>query len=187
MPADGMSEACYYAVFSIIGHEFTHGFDNNGAQRDKYGEEKNWWTVADMMAFQDRKQNLIRTYNSMELDPKRAPLVFCNGERTQSENIADLGGFLAALDAYMARLDQQGFTGETRNEQLRKFYEAYAHVWCVQYGQKKFDILKGSDNHAHGRLRVNGVVMNTDLWYELYNVDSNNILYLPPERRAYIW
>ena len=187
IPDGEVSEACYYAVFSIIGHEFTHGFDNNGAKTDKYGQRKNWWAVTDIMNFQDRIENLIRTYSNMELDPQREPLFFCDGERTQGENIADLGGFLTALDAYMARLDGQGFTGETRNEQLRKFYESYAHVWCIQYGQKKFDILKKSDVHAHARLRVNGVVMNTDLWYDLYGVNRNNLLYLPVERRAYIW
>lgn len=187
MPEEGVSEACYYAVFSIIGHEFTHGFDNQGSQWNKYGEKQNWWAVADMMAFQDRKENLIRTYNNMELDPSRAPLVFCDGERTQGENIADLGGFLAALDTYNARLDEQGFCGENRREQLRKFYESFAHLWCIQYGEKKFQILQKSDVHAHARLRVNGVVMNTDLWYDLYDVDSKNLLYLPRNRRAYIW
>jgi len=187
MPEDGVSEACYYAAFAIIGHEFTHGFDNQGSQRNKYGEYQNWWAVADMMAFQDRKQNLIRTYSSMELDPVRAPLVFCDGERTQSENIADLGGFLAVLDAYQARLDEQGFCGENRREQLRKFYESYAHLWCVEYGETKFQVLQKSDVHSHARLRVNGVVMNTDLWYDLYDVDSRNLLYLPKDRRAYIW
>ena len=187
MPEDGVSEACYYATFVIIGHEFTHGFDNQGSQRNKYGEEQNWWSVADIMAFQDRKQNLIRTYSNMELDPVRAPLVFGDGERTQSENIADLGGFLSVLDAYQDRLDEQGFFGENRRVQLRKFYEAYAHLWCVQYGETKFQVLKNSDVHSHARLRVNGVVMNTDLWYDLYDVDSRNLLYLPEERRAYIW
>lgn len=187
MPDGEVSEACYYAVFTVIGHEFTHGFDNNGSQWDKYGQPHNWWAVTDMMNFQDRKQNLIRTYSNMELDPQREPLTFCDGNRTQGENIADLGGFLAALDAYMTLLDAQGFTGETRNQQLRKFYESYAHLWCIQYGQKKFDILKKSDVHAHARLRINGVVMNTDLWYDLYNVDRNQLLYLPVERRAYIW
>ena len=115
MPEGDVSEACYYAVFSIIGHEFTHGFDNNGAQWDKYGVRKNWWAVADKMNFEDRKANLIRTYDNMELDPERASLFYCDGKRTQGENIADLGGFLTALDAYQARLDQQGFTGETRS------------------------------------------------------------------------
>ena len=187
MPSDNVSEACYYAVFSIIGHEFTHGFDNNGSEWDKYGAHKNWWTVADRMNFEERSANLVSTFNLLELDPERDPLFFCDGKRTLGENIADLGGFLAALDAYQMRLDQQGFTGEIRNEQLRKFYESYAHLWCVQYGQNTFEILKYKDVHAHGRLRVNGVVMNTDLWYNLYNVNQNHLLYLPAKRRAYIW
>lgn len=187
MPEEGVSEACYYSVFTFIAHEFTHGFDNQGSRYDLYGKEKNWWTVADLMAFQDRKENLIRSYSNLELDPVRAPLFFCDGERTQGENIADLGGFHIALDAYIARLDQQGFTGEARKEQLRKFYESFAHLWCIQYGQEKFDVLKKSDVHSHARLRINGVVMNTDLWYELYDVTRENLLYLPKERRAYIW
>ena len=187
MPSGNVSEACSYAVFTIIGHEFTHGFDNNGAEWDKYGAHKNWWTVADRMNFEERSANLVSTFNLLELDPERDPLFFCDGKRTLGENIADLGGFLAALDAYQMRLDQQGFTGETRNEQLRKFYESYAHLWCVQYGENTFEILKHDDVHAHGRLRINGVVMNTDLWYNLYNVNQNHLLYLPVNRRAYIW
>ena len=187
MPTGNVSEACYYAVFSIIGHEFTHGFDNNGSEWDKYGDRKNWWTVADRMNFKERSETLVSTFNLLELDPEREPLVFCDGTRTLPENIADLGGFLTALDAYQERLDQQGFTGETRNEQLRKFYESYAHLWCIQYGQNMFEILKYNDVHAHGRLRINGVVMNTDAWYDLYNVNQNHLLYLPEKRRAYIW
>ena len=187
MPSDNVSEACYYAVFTIIGHEFTHGFDNSGAEWDKYGAHKNWWTVADRMNFEERSANLVSTFNLLELDPERDPLFFCDGKRTLGENIADLGGFLAALDAYQMRLDQQGFTGEIRNEQLRKFYESYAHLWCIQYGENTFEILKHDDVHAHGRLRINGVVMNTDLWYNLYNVNQNHLLYLPAKRRAYIW
>ena len=187
MPSDNVSEACYYAVFTIIGHEFTHGFDNSGAEWDKYGAHKNWWTVADRMNFEERSANLVSTFNLLELDPERDPLFFCDGKRTLGENIADLGGFLAALDAYQMRLDQQRFTGETRNEQLRKFYESYAHLWCIQYGENTFEILKHNDVHAHGRLRINGVVMNTDSWYNLYNVNQNHLLYLPAKRRAYIW
>ena len=187
MPEEGYCEAVYYAGFTTIGHEFTHGFDSNGSKYDLYGEGRNWWTVADKMAFKDRCQYIINCYNNLELDPVREPLVFGDGDRTQTENIADLGGFLTALDAYQELLDSQGFTGEARNDQLRKFYEAYAHVWCVQYGETKWDVLVKSDIHSHARLRINGVVMNTDLWYTLYNVDRNNLLYLPPERRAYIW
>ncbi len=186
LPA-GVSDAYSYAVFSIIGHEFTHGFDTNGAQYDKEGNKHNWWTVADQMAFEERRENIIQCYNHLELDPERAPGVYGDGKRTQTENIADLGGFLAALDAYKARLEKEGYIGKLYDNQLRKFYECYAHAWCIQYDDAKFDILKKSDVHSHARLRINGVVMNTDLWYKLYDVDRNNILYLPPERRTYIW
>lgn len=182
-----VSEACAYAVYSIIGHEITHGFDTMGSQFDKVGNKRNWWTVADQMAFEDRRQNLIQCYSHLELDPIRAPGVYGDGERTQTENIADLGGFLAALDAYKARLKQDGYSGQAFDDQLRKFFEYFAHLWCVQYSDSKLLQLQTVDIHSHARLRVNGVVMNTDLWYELYNVDRNNYLYLPPERRTHIW
>ena len=139
------------------------------------------------MNFEDRTQNIIRCYDNMLLDEDRNPSARGDGERTQTENIADLGGFLAVLDAYKAHLEKQGFRGENLKAQMRKFFEAYAYYWRVQYNDAKFDILINSDVHSHARLRVNGVVMNSDLWYDLFDVDRNNILYLPPERRAYIW
>ena len=187
MPDEGVSEAFHYAAFVCIGHEFTHGFDSDGSLFDKEGKMHNWWTVADKMNFDDRKQNIIRCYDKMLLDEERDASAYGDGDRTQTENIADLGGFLAVLDAYTAHLKKQGFSGENLKNQLRKFYEAYAYTWRVQYNDTKFNILINSDIHSHARLRVNGVVMNTDLWYELYGVDRDNILYLPPERRAYIW
>ena len=187
MPEEGVSDAFHYAAFVAIGHEFTHGFDTQGAMYDKDGRLHNWWTVADKMNFEDRTQNIIRCYDNMLLDEDRNPSARGDGERTQTENIADLGGFLAVLDAYKAHLEKQGFRGENLKAQMRKFFEAYAYYWRVQYNDAKFDILINSDVHSHARLRVNGVVMNSDLWYDLYGVDRNNILYLPPERRAYIW
>ncbi len=182
-----MSQAYEYANFAIIGHEFTHGFDTQGSQYDKYGNKCNWWTVADQMAFEERRENIINCYDHMELDPERAPGVYGDGNRTQTENIADLGGFLATLDAYKAHLEDDGYFGKVYDDQIRKFYESFAHLWCVQYDDKKFDILQKSDVHSHARLRVNGVVMNTDLWYDLYDVDRNNLIYLPKDRRTYIW
>ena len=189
MPEDGTSEACFYAGFIMIGHEFTHGFDSSGSEYDKYGRRLDWWTVADRMSFEERTQNLINCYDHLVMEPgvPGRGTFHGDGTRTLTENIADLGGFLTTLDAYQAHLREQGFGGEELKNQLRKFYESFAHVWCVQYGDNKFNILTKSDPHSHARLRVNGVVMNTDLWYELYDVDRNNLLYLPPERRAKIW
>lgn len=184
---ENVSDAYAYSLFCMIGHEFTHGFDSLGAKYDKDGKERNWWTVADKLAFEERQQKIIQCYNHLEMDPERAPGVYGDGNRTLTENIADLGGFLTALDAYKAHLKKEGFFGKVYEDQLRKFYECYAHPWCVQYGEEKFRSLQKSDVHSHARLRVNGVVMNTDLWYQLYNVDRNNYLYLPTERRTYIW
>jgi predicted metalloendopeptidase len=184
---ENVSQAYEYAVFSSIGHELTHGFDTMGSQYDKFGNKRNWWTVADKMAFEERRDKLIDCYDHLEIDPLRAPGTYSDGTGTIMENIADLGGFLTALDAYKARLEADGYCGETYKAQLRKFFESHADIWKVQYSDAKLSTFPKMDTHSHARLRVNGVDMNTDLWYELYNVDRNCILYLPPERRTYIW
>lgn len=184
---DNVSLAYAYAIFASIGHELTHGFDSSGAQYDKFGNKRNWWTVADKMAFEERCELLVACHNHMEIDPLRAPGLYNDGSYTLTENIADLGGFLVALDAYKARLEADGYRGEEMDKQLRKFYESFADLWKVQYSDAKFAQFPKKDVHSHARLRVNGVVMNTDLWYDLYDVDRNNNLYLPKERRAYIW
>lgn len=184
---ENITQAYEYAVFMSIGHEFTHGFDPKGSEVDKYGNLANWWTVADKMAFEERRDLLVACYDHLELDPVRKPGVYSKGTITQTEDIADLGGFHTALDAYKARLEADGFTGETLKEQLRKFFECYAYFWRVQYSDDKLAQFPDKDVHSHARLRVNGVVMNCDLWYELYGVDRNCKLFLPKERRTYIW
>ena len=181
------SEAYAYGAIVIAAHEITHGFDSEGAKYDGYGRLRNWWTVADNMAFKERQQKLIQCFNMLEFDPVNYPGQFGNGERTLTENIADLGGFLITLDAYLKRLDEQGFTGENRITQIKKFYESYAHIWCCKYSPAKLQAILSVDIHSPARLRTNGTVMNTDLWYELYGVTRDNMLYLPAERRTYIW
>ena len=113
--------------------------------------------------------------------------MYTDGRRTLTENIADLGGFLIARDAYIARLQEQGYNGENYKAQLKKFYESYADLYCVQYSKEKLEAILTSDIHSLARLRVNGIVMNTDMWYDLYDVNRDNLLYLPPEKRTYIW
>jgi predicted metalloendopeptidase len=181
------SEAYAYGAIVIAAHEITHGFDSEGAKYDSDGRLRNWWTVADNMAFKDKQKLLIQCFNTLEYDPLNYPSKFGDGERTLTENIADLGGFMITLDAYLKRLDEQGFTGENRTAQIKKFYEAFAHIWCAKYSPEKLQNIITSDIHSHARLRTNGTVMNTDMWYDLYDVDRDNILYLPQERRTYIW
>ena len=190
MLPSGETEARAYAIFYVIGHEMTHGFDNNGAKFDKDGNEGSWMTVADMMNFEERLKVLADCYSHLEVAPEELPGQYCDGTHTLSENTADLGGFSLALDAYMEKLISQGFYGEQLRIQLRKFYESYAYIWCEKYGADYIKAVTGAkkpDVHAFARERVNGVVMNTDAWYILYDVDRDNYLYLPPERRAKIW
>lgn len=190
MIPSGETEARTYAVFYVIGHEMTHGFDQNGSQFDKDGNKSNWMTVADRMNFEERLQILADCYSHLEVSPEELPGTYCDGEHTLSENTADLGGFSLALDAYTDKLTSQGFYGEQLRIQLRKYFESYAFIWCEKYDAayiKSKTEGKQPDVHALSRERVNGVVMNTDAWYQLYNVDRDKILYLPPERRSKIW
>ena len=182
-----VSEAIQYGALFIVAHEITHGFDSEGSKYDAKGRMHNWWTVADQMAFEDEQKKLVQCYSSLEYDPQAYPGQYTDGNRTLAENIADLGGFLIARDAYAKHLQEQGFNGEEYSAQLRKFHEAVANLYCVKYSAEKLNTIVTVDNHSHCRLRTNGVVMNTDMWYDLYNVTRENKLYLPEERRTYIW
>ena len=119
---ESVSMARQYAAMAAIGHEITHGFDSEGAKYDKYGKNYNWWTDADKTYFVDRQQKLIDSYNGLLAEPEQLPGVYCDGKLTLEENIADLGGFLAARDAYIDYLHENGYTGETYRLQLRSFY-----------------------------------------------------------------
>lgn len=125
-----------------------------------------------------------------EEDPILRKVVADLGTVTLEENIADLGGVNIALDAYTEHLTQQGYVGNALKDQQRKFFESYADIWCCLYGKELIESRTGGkrpDKHALPRERVNGIVMNIDLWYELYNVTRENLLYLPQERRTHIW
>lgn len=181
------SEAYNYAILAVVGHEITHGFDNDGAKYDKIGKLENWWTVADQMEFTARQQKLIECYNLLEIMPKELPGQYANGVKTLSENIADLGGCQVAFNAYNAKLLMQGYTAEELIKQHKKFFQAYANLWRNKYTSAFAMKMWEQDEHALSRERVNGVVMNVDSWYDLYDVKWGDKLYLKPEKRTYIW
>lgn len=112
-----------------------------------------------------------------------------------AENVADLGGFFLAYDSYMKHLKKQGFKGEQLRLQQQRFYEAYAYLWCGKWnvtqakGRTIGDESKGisKDEHSLFRERVNGVVTNTDDWYDLFDVKPTDKLYLALEKRIRIW
>ena len=185
---DKMSDAYFYAVTStVVGHELTHGFDDSGSQYDKDGNWRNWWTVADKMEFDERCKTLVECYNQLEVMPEELPGVYCNGEKTLGENIADLGGFLTGYDAYVARLEREGYYGEELKKQEHRYFQGFAEAWRSKYPASWAQQATMEDSHARTKERVNGVVMNTDVWYSLFDISRDDKLWLPEERRTYIW
>lgn len=142
------------------------------------------------MEFEERQKLLVDCYNHLEVAPDILPGKYANGTVTLEENIADLGGLNIALDAYTEYLQEQGYFGSVLEDQQRKFFESYADIWSCKYGEEYIkDRMDGKrpDSHALPQERINGVVMNMDIWYKLYNVTRENKLYLPPEKRTRIW
>ena len=184
-------EALKYATLYTIAHEMTHGFDSFGANYDGLGNYRNWWTVQDKMDFEESYQLLIDCYNRLEMMPWNPDYAgkYCPGEQTLPENIADLGGFEIANQAYVEHCQREGYYGEELDKQERKFYQAFANGWRAKYNTVyiEYALFRAKDNHSMFRERINGVVMNTDRWYELYNVQWGDNLYLRPEKRTHIW
>lgn len=173
----------YGTIASIIGHEMTHGLDSDGSKYDKDGHDNMWWTLDDILKFKERQQQLVTIYNNLLI----VPGVFQDGENTLGENIADLGGVLAAYDAFVALRKGQGYKGEELNEQKRMMLEAFASVWREKRDLTSVMEQQNNDVHANAVCRVNGVVCNHPEWYMLYDVRPNHMLYLAPERRVSIW
>ena len=195
LPNDA-NEAIIYASAYFFGHEMTHGFDSKGAMYNKNGEEIPIFVdQADLDRFKQLSQQLADCYSSLEVMPDQLPGVFNDGNYTLGENIADLGGVEMAFEAYTNRLKRQGFEGNQLRLQQQRFYLAYAHLWQAKYNALYAqEFTKGTNEYGAGknvhsleRERVNGVVMNTDAWYDLFDVKPGDKLYRKPEERVHIW
>ena len=171
------------AAGAVIGHELTHGFDDQGRKYDTEGKLRDWWAPADAKAFEARAAKLGAQYSAFE----PLPGVHINGSLTMGENIADLGGLTLALEAYRTFLHGQpapvrdGLTGEQR------VFIGWAQVWR---GKLRDDALRRQvvgDPHSPRRFRVNGVVRNIDAWYDLFDVKPGDKLYVAPADRVRIW
>jgi len=173
----------YGAIGVVIGHEMTHGFDDQGRQFDKDGNFTDWWAEGDADKFKERVQVIVDHFNNIEV----LPGLFANGALTLGENIADHGGLMVAYQAFKnATKDQPqevkyGFTPDQR------FFLAYAAVWAGQIRDEEIRNRTKSDVHALGRWRVNGTLPHIDAWYDAFHITPDNALYLAPEKRARIW
>ncbi len=173
----------YGAIGGVIGHEMTHGFDDQGRKLDAAGALRDWWTKEDAAKFDARAKKLGEQYSQFQ----PLPGVNVNGQLTMGENIADLGGLLLALDAYHASLAGKpapvldGMTGDQR------VFLGWAQAWR---GKVTDDFVRRqvvSDPHSPRQFRVNGVVRNIDAWYTAFGVQPGERLYVPPEARVRIW
>ncbi|HMJ05186.1 MAG TPA: M13 family metallopeptidase [Chthoniobacterales bacterium] len=173
----------YGAIGAVIGHELTHGFDDQGRKLDADGKLRDWWTAEDAKAFEARAAVLGAQYSQYE----PLPAVKVNGDLTMGENIADLGGLTIALDAYRTALKGKpapvldGLTGDQR------VFLGWAQAWR---GKLRDDAIRRqvvSDPHSPRQYRVNGPVRNIDDWYSAYSVEPENKLYVAPKERVRIW
>ena len=190
-----LNDAHNYANMMAWGHEIIHGFDTDGA---KFNQKGNWGSLwaneNDSKEFAKRAQQLIDYYSSFDLMPFGTGLKN-DGAYTVAENVADLGGFYLAYDSYVKHLKKQGFTGDQLRLQKQRFYEAYGYFWSGKWtaefaknktlGNDSKGVVK--DEHSMFRERVNGVVTNTDDWYDLFDVKPTDKLYIAPEKRIRIW
>ena len=179
----------YGAIGVVIGHEMTHGLDDQGSQFDKDGNLINWWTEEDRARFEERTKVMEDYFNAIEV----APGVNANGKFTLGENIADHGGLQVAYQAFKNALkakgdeamrqlgDEAGFTPEQR------FFLAYANVWAGNIRPEEVLQRTKSDPHSLGMWRVNGALPHIGAWYEAWNVTEESPMYLAPEKRVSIW
>jgi putative endopeptidase len=173
----------YGGIGGVIGHELTHGFDDQGRKSDGHGVLTDWWQPADAAKFATEAAKYGAQYDAYEVEPG----VNVKGGQTMGENIADLGGILLALDAYRASLHGapapvlDGATGDQR------VFLGWAQVWR---SKSRPDALKQqitSDSHSPARFRVDGPLRNVDAWYDAFGVKPGDRLYLKPEERVRIW
>lgn len=173
----------YGAIGVVIGHEMTHGFDDQGRQFDKEGNFSNWWTEKDAADFTARTQVMVDFFDKIEV----LPGLNANGKLTLGENIADHGGLMIAYQAFKNATkenplpNKEGFTPEQR------FFLAFSGVWASNVRDEEIRNLTKSDPHSLARWRVNGSLPHIDAWYEAFGITENDKMFVPAEQRVTIW
>ena len=173
----------YGAIGVVIGHEMTHGFDDQGRQYDKDGNMNDWWTESDGEQFKERTDKYADFFSAIDVLPD----LKANGRLTLGENLADHGGLQVAWTAYKEATKDQplpvidGFTADQR------FFIAYAGVWAGNITDEEIRNRTKSDPHSLGRWRVNGALPHIDAWYEAFDVKPGDKMYIPKEQRLPLW
>lgn len=179
----------YGAIGVVIGHEMTHGFDDQGRKYDKVGNLNNWWSEADAEAFKLRTDVLVKQFDAIEVLPatEEREALYANGSFSLGENIADQGGLRVAFTALQNNFGGvepepiEGFTAAQR------FYLAYAALWAQNIRDEEIARLTKIDVHSLGVNRVNATLRNIQSFYDAFGVTEQHAMYLAPEERVVIW
>ena len=172
----------YGGIGGVIGHEMSHGFDDQGSQFDKTGNQHNWWTAADKKNFEARTKILVDHFNKIELAGKKV-----NGQMTLGENIGDNGGLNIAFRALqnVMKTEKLGVKDDFTPEQ--RFFLAWARVWAGNARPEYLQYLMTVDVHSPNEARVNGALPMVDSWYKAFNIKKGDKLFVPKNKRAHIW
>jgi predicted metalloendopeptidase len=174
--------ANYGAIGAVIGHEISHGFDDQGSQYDERGNLRNWWTDEDRRRFAEKTTALVEQYNGYEVAGYHV-----NGALTLGENIADNSGLAIAYKAYRLSLAGKeapvidGLTGDQR------FYLGFVQAWQEKSRDAAMIAQIKSDPHSPGEYRANGTLVNQPGFYEAFGVKPGDKMYVAPEKRVIIW
>ena len=173
----------YGSIGAVIGHEISHGFDDQGSKYDGAGNLKDWWTADDRKKFDEKTKTLVEQYNQYE--PVKGMKL--NGALTLGENIADLGGLVIAHKAYQISLGGKpapvidGYSGDQR------FFLGYAQAWMEKDRDESLISLIKSDPHSPPEFRANGTPVNINAFFDAFNIKPGDKMYKPPEARIRIW
>lgn len=178
-------DAVLYSIIggSTFGHELTHGFDDQGSQYDDKGNLNNWWTAEDMKKFQEKTKLIVEQYNKYEALPGK----FVNGDATQGENIADLGGIVMGFEAFKK-------TAQYKNKEIisgltpeKRFFLGYAYAWLVNIKTESLAQQLLTDVHSPAKFRINGPLQNMPEFYEAFGIKPGSKMRRADEKRVVIW
>ena len=173
----------YGAIGVVIGHEMTHGFDDQGRRFDKSGNMTDWWTEQDGKMFVERTDRYADFFSAIKVLPD----LNANGRLTLGENLADHGGLQVAWTAYKNATKRNPLGEKNGLTADQRFFHAYAGVWAGNITEAEIRNRTKSDPHSLGRWRVNGALPHIDAWYEAFGVKEGDKMFIPKQERLELW
>ena len=178
-------DAVLYGIIggSTFGHEITHGFDDQGSQYDENGNLNNWWTAEDLKKFQAKTKLIVAQFNKYEALPTK----FVNGDATQGENIADLGGVVMGYEAFKKTPQYKTNQKIAKLSPDQRYFLAYGYAWMVNIKKESLAQQMMTDVHAPAKFRINGPLSNIPEFYKTFNIKEGSKMRLPENERVVIW